>query len=112
MTTGELGHIIATSASAVAAVCDIILMIMLWCWYGPNSKTIVAITLATAAILPIIVAIRELQKRMRSIRRWRMAIFQNLCVLVFQRPNCPEEPEAGFSFPQQSLPRLERTAIR
>lgn len=33
----ELVHIIATAASLVAAVCNIVLLVLLWRWYGPNS---------------------------------------------------------------------------
>lgn len=34
----ECVHMIATAANLVAAVCDIILLVLLWRWYGPNAK--------------------------------------------------------------------------
>lgn len=34
----ETAHVIATAASVVAVVCDIILLVLLWRWYGPNAK--------------------------------------------------------------------------
>lgn len=34
----ETAYIIAIAASAVAAVCNVISLVLLWRWYGPNAK--------------------------------------------------------------------------
>lgn len=31
-------HVIAIAINAVSAVCNIILLVLLWRWYGPNAK--------------------------------------------------------------------------
>lgn len=34
----ETLHLIATAGNFAAALCDLVLLVLLWRWYGPNAK--------------------------------------------------------------------------